>query len=447
MARKQETNILEGEGNNENNFENEAKIREFINLASLKKKEEKVLAINDLVEERIEKADPSLPLPLKAMVMDDYLKVRALTDDENILKAAIDVSFNRIICGYERRVTDEENMPNEAYARLNAMEKIDALFNGEKDPSSEDFKKIAHVTFDLNGLKAVNDYNGHDAKKGDMYLAMAVKAISSPEAIKYAEENGIIFQPEKITRDGGDEFSIIITSEKAITEDVLAGFIDTIQDSLKNNENVSKILDFNSPNVLAHHLDMKVAEVVSEINKTSLEDFKKAHGIPPNYKYEGAMSGGAVTLYEALTDERFDKKNKVSAGDQYPYMLQKMMGAMFSLSSKQMDEDKEEYKEGLETVNAEELKKELTERGVKNKDYSSGDLEEEVSHRHFLSEVYSRTDKEKKLTRENFELRKENKELEERLKLKDVQLSIAKEIISSGKTKEGLELLEKIMKI
>jgi hypothetical protein len=191
--------------------ENSFQVQECINLASLRKKTEKEIKVSELIDKRVEDSIPPLPAPLKAMIMEDYLRIKDLTDDEEILIAAVEVSYRRIICGYERRVTDEEKMPNEAYARLNAMEKIDALFAKEKDPDPEDFKKIAHVTFDLNGLKAVNDYNSHDNKKGDMYLLLAAKAISSPEAIRYAKEHEINFEPEKVTRDGGDEFSTIIT--------------------------------------------------------------------------------------------------------------------------------------------------------------------------------------------------------------------------------------------
>jgi hypothetical protein len=272
-------------------------VQEYINIASLKKKTEKEIKVSELIDKRAENSIPPLPAPLKAMIMDDYLKIKELTDDEEVLMAAVEVSYRRIICGYERRVTDEEKMPNEAYARLNATEKITAIFERGKDPEPEDFKKIAHVTFDLNGLKAVNDYNSHDNKKGDMYLLLAAKAISSPAAIEYAKENGINFEPEKVTRDGGDEFSTIITSDKPLTKEILEGFILTVQSALWDNPDIAKLLDFNNPEVLAHHAGVPVSEI------GDITEFKKKHGIPPNYKYRGAMSGGAVTLYDALASK------------------------------------------------------------------------------------------------------------------------------------------------
>lgn len=419
----------------EENFQ----VREFINLASIKKKTERGTKVSELIDQRAENSIPPLPEPLKAMIMDDYLKIRALTDDENVLMAAVEVSYKRIICGYERRVTDNEKMPNEAYARLNAMEKIDALFCKEKDPNPEDFKKIAYATFDLNGLKAVNDYNSHDNKKGDMYLLLAAKAISSSDAIEYAEKNGINFEPGKVTRDGGDEFSAIITSDKPLTKEVLEGFVLAVQASLWNNPDIAKLLDFNNPEVLAHHTGVPVSEIGNDI-----EGFKLSHGIPSNYKYHGAMSGGAVTLHDALANKDIDEKNKINSADQYPQMLQKIMGAMFSLGGKKMDSDKKRFKEGLASVTAEEVIKEFAAKGIKVSKEQAG---EEALHRRTLAEVYSRTDAEKELTQKNAKLEAEICELKEKKEYLSAQISMVNEILKSAIGENNWELVKNAQKL
>jgi hypothetical protein len=423
------------------NFE-AAAVQEVINVAAVKRRTEKKIKISELIDQRVEDAIPPLPAPLKAMIMEDYLRFKELTDDEEVLTAAIEVSYQRIICGYERRITDEEKVPNEAYARLNAMEKIDALFGGEKDPAPEDLKKVAHVTFDLNGLKAVNDYNDHDNKKGDIYLLLAVKAISSPAAVEYARKNGINFEPEKVTRDGGDEFSAIVTSGKPLTKEVLEGFILTIQAALWENDDVAKILDFNNPNVLANHAGVPVANIGSKF-AGDIERFKEAYGIPLKYKYRGAMSGGAITLYDALVDEKFDEKNKINAGDQYPYMLQKMMGAMFSISGKKMDSDKKRFKRGLAGAAADDIIAEFSQKGSEHIEISRLQAQEEASHRRFLAEVYSRTDVEKELMRENFQLRKENREFKDKQELIKSEISLAAGILDKAEKEEDWKLVKK----
>lgn len=414
--------------------ENGFQVREFINLATIKKKTEKGIKVSEIIDERVEKSIPPLPEPLKAMIMEDYLRIKELTDDEEVLLAAVEVSYRRIICGYERRVTDDEKMPNEAYARLNAMEKIDALFNQEKDPAPEDFKRIAHVTFDLNGLKAVNDYNSHDNKKGDMYLLLAAKSISSPRVIKYAEENGIRFEPNRVTRDGGDEFSAIITSDSELTKEKLEGFILTVQASLWDNPDIAKLLDFDNPEVLAHHTGAPVSEI------RNIDEFKKAHSIPLNYKYHGAMSGGAVTLYDALANKDLDEKNKTSLNDQYPQMLQKMMGAMFSLSGKKMDTDKKRFKDGLATITTDMIIKEFSDKGI---EISKEQAEEEASHRRTLAEVYSRTDVEKELTQKNAKLEIEKNGLKEKNEYILTQVSMISGVLSNAIRDKNWELVEK----
>ncbi|HTW96131.1 MAG TPA: hypothetical protein VMD74_00535 [Candidatus Methylomirabilis sp.] len=422
----------------ENVFEKEEEVREIITAAFHKKKEESVSLIANLVEKRVEKANPPLPEPLKAMIMADYEMAKAVTNDEKVLKAVVEVSFRRVICGYERRITDQDKVPNEAYARLNAIEKIDSLFGQEKEPAPEDFKKVAHVTFDLNGLKAVNDYNGHDTKKGDEYLFAAVQAIVSDSVKKYAKDNGIFFEPERVTRDGGDEFSIIITSENVLTKKVLEGFILAAQTDLWENSKVGEeILNFDNSNVLGHHLDMPAAEVEAEIKSSGLENFKKAHGIPPKYKYHGAMSGGAITLYDALTDKEADEKNKVNPEDQYPYMLQKMMGTMFSISSKRMDVDKKKFKKGLAAITPKKILEEFAERGFK---LSPEQAEVEVANRHMLAEVYSRTDTEKELAQRNAKLEKE-------LEVQKAQISLIIGVIEEAEEKKDWELIAKATKL
>ncbi len=385
--------------------EKEVILRETLNLTSVSRKKEGEAQIDSLVEDRCK----DLPKPLRGMLMDDLNSMKEVTKDKKTLKRSIDISYKRIMAGYERKLSGTEMIPNEAYAMVNAMDKVDALF-GDKEPTAEDLKKVARVSFDLNGLKAVNDLNGGDHKKGDAYLAMAVDAIKSPEVIAYAKEKGLVFEPEKVTRDGGDEFGVIISSDQPLKQEDLDGFVNIVQDVFWDNDDFAKILDFNNPNVLAHFAGTDISEIDNKFGG-DLTAFKKDKGIPLYYKYHGAMPGGAATLYDGLVDSQFDPKGKVKITDSYHRMLQKVIGAMFSSSDRAMDKNKRAFKEALSSY--------------------AGEDEDNMR---FLAKVYSRTDKERELSGEVESLRRSLSKAESsQIAIKDL-----KEMIAAGASPETL---------
>lgn len=423
-------------------FEKDSFVREAINLASVRRAKEEGMNINELVET----VTSDLPSPLKAMVMEDYLLVKEVTDKEDILKKVVDISYNRIMAGYERRIAGEERIPNEAYAMMDAMEKIDSLFDG-KEPTVEDFKKIARVSLDLNGLKAVNDLNSGDHNKGDLYLQMAVLAIKAPAVIERAKELGINFEPERVTRDGGDEFGVIITSEQPLTEEALDDFSRTIQSALWDNKEVAKILDFNNPNVLANFLSMDSRAVVLEIENKfdgKVEEFKKAHDIPAGYEYRGAISAAAATLYDSMTDKDFEKKNTIISKDRYPRMIQKMMGATRSSSDHKMDENKKNFKGNLPDTTADDIKKEMIAAGIDIGEIDQEVFENEAANRRFLAEVYSRTDTEKGLRKEVSSLKIELEVVNTGKERMRHLVDLALELIDGGEVQEGAAILRRI---
>jgi GGDEF domain-containing protein len=453
-------------------FEREAKIRETINLISLKRNEEKKIEINELVKELA----GELPLPLQEMIMGDHNSIKELIEDkhdlikaagkeltseeveadENILRKATELSFTRLIAGYETKLTDKESIPNAAYAMVNAMEKIGAIFEKE-EIAEDDFKKIARVSFDVNGLKAVNDLNGGDHKKGDVYLALAAKAIRSDRAIKYAQENGINFEPERVTRDGGDEFSIIVTSETAFNKnekgdcEVLSGFISEIQESFWNDADVPRVLDFESPSVLASYAKTSVAEIKEKFGG-NVAAFKEAYNIPKDYKYHGALAGGAATIHDSLMDKKFEDKNAVGMRDKYKRMLQKTIGAMFSSSDREMNTDKEEFKQGLVSETADKIIDRIVESGVlKREDIPRDSAEAEALSKRFLAKVYSRTDKEKELVEKVDILGMENSELKSKMEKIKTQIDLITATLDNaisennwGMVKKASELLKNI---
>ena len=88
--------------------------------------------------------------------------------------------------------------------------------------SDESVKKSAGVIFaDINGLKAVNDLEGHNA--GDILLKNAANILRE------------VFDEQEIFRAGGDEFSMIVTD---VTEEELAEKIERIRKLCRASGNV-----------------------------------------------------------------------------------------------------------------------------------------------------------------------------------------------------------------
>ncbi len=95
---------------------------------------------------------------------------------------------------------------------------VDALSCGEAGAG----QSVGVVFADLNGLKYVNDREGHP--KGDELLRNAAKALQD------------VFERETIFRAGGDEFTMILTD---ITEEELEAKVAELKDAMKHYEKVS----------------------------------------------------------------------------------------------------------------------------------------------------------------------------------------------------------------
>ena len=94
---------------------------------------------------------------------------------------------------------------------------VDKLSNQDK----EEGKSIGVVFADLNGLKTVNDEQGHNA--GDALLKDAAKALEE------------VFPADAIFRAGGDEFTVILLG---VTEEELNEKVDQFREACKKYNNV-----------------------------------------------------------------------------------------------------------------------------------------------------------------------------------------------------------------
>lgn len=106
---------------------------------------------------------------------------------------------------------------------------------------------------DLNGLKLINDKEGHDA--GDALLKRAAHALCE------------VFDPEYIYRAGGDEFSIIVPG---LEEDDIAKYIAKVREVSKNYEAVSLAL---GGSIARKQTD--IHQALREADKKMYEDKRK----------------------------------------------------------------------------------------------------------------------------------------------------------------------------
>jgi GGDEF domain-containing protein len=321
-----------------------------------------------------------LPLELKEEAIKKINRLRKYGLNETSLMIEAAVMAKEIREQYcDKRF--EPGMLNKSFAKIKVEQMVDNLFrDGKKSKAGlkmEDLKRVARVSIDLNGLKAVNDLT-HNHEKGDKFLRLAASALRQENIKTFLETNGIKFY---VTADGGDEFALILKGEEEITEKILEELIEMINNNLGENKEAEEILDFNNETVLRSFSGITKEDWAGkndEEKKNMLEKAKEQ--IPSEFKFRATASMGAATLYESF--ENF----KIKDGDNYERILEKLMGGLFAQSDKKSQENKEMYKK--------ELRK--------------SDNRED----NFLSEIYSRTEAERGLVRENAELKKAIKELE-----------------------------------
>ncbi len=100
---------------------------------------------------------------------------------------------------------------------------VDSLCAGKRAKG----KSVGVAFADLNGLKTVNDEEGHEA--GDALLKRAAAALRS------------VFGDDEIFRAGGDEFSVIVTDT---TEEELAKKVEQLRENSKEYDKVSFAIGF-----------------------------------------------------------------------------------------------------------------------------------------------------------------------------------------------------------
>ncbi|MCR4787109.1 MAG: EAL domain-containing protein [Lachnospiraceae bacterium] len=114
------------------------------------------------------------------------------------------------------RILSSKDMLTGVMNRNEMNNYVDSLCRGEKENES-----VGVIFADLNGLKAVNDLEGHNA--GDLLLKNAASVLKE------------VFDEKEIFRAGGDEFSIIVTG---IDQDGLDAKIEKIRTCCEKYDNL-----------------------------------------------------------------------------------------------------------------------------------------------------------------------------------------------------------------
>ncbi|MFA5997611.1 MAG: hypothetical protein WC791_03960 [Candidatus Paceibacterota bacterium] len=300
-------------------------------------------------------------------------------------RAANDVAFRELFLREAQRTwsqytVERFGMPSKMFAKEEVKHAIDNLLS--REPALESLKKIARISIDLNGLKAVNDLNRGDHTKGDVFLEIVARTIKSEKMVSEFKSRGISLVP---TSDGGDEFGVIVVSEKALDTGTLEEIMKNINAELLSEDTTRElrnVLDFNNEIVASAFAGVTPEEWAKKSAEEREEEIRKA-GIPRDFAFKAHASMGAATLYDAFSTMK-GEKHEIEKGDSYERILDKLMGGVFTKSDTLMQENKETFKKEIQ--------------------------ESENPNEKFLSMVYSRNEAERELSRE---LDKKNHELKE----------------------------------
>jgi len=114
------------------------------------------------IDELVNKEVFDLPEEIKNRITRDFNIFKDHLDSKEIKKTLITVLTNKDRQSFIMNIGEGEDaveIPNKSFSNYVFTQNMDEILREEK-VSLEDFKKIARVSFDFNGLKVVNDIGG-----------------------------------------------------------------------------------------------------------------------------------------------------------------------------------------------------------------------------------------------------------------------------------------------
>jgi hypothetical protein len=373
--------LSENGGESENSrIEKEKQVQASLDIIVSKHRNRKKLSLNETVES----VCAGQPEAIAAKVMRTCDRVQSWTNKfksygvpEELLqghvKQEVEIEARETQSSY---IDKGIEMPNKELGKLETTRALGEILDNE--PKIDDLKRVARVSFDLNGLKVVNDYSGVYAN-GDLYLKLMKKALENRDIRQWARDNKFSYTA---CREGGDEFSAIIASEIPLTEETLNTFIEKVTDLLENDSEAEKCLNMFDDDTLLrwkHKVpaeegrNLKIAQLraggreISDDYKFSPEEKIDADrlgeewkakalveyrkDVPPDFKFKGRVAASAATVYDGLMDDRNKEKRIINEDDNYEDALMKMKDCPYATGDRDMHDNKVNGKHKMSVSN------------------------------------------------------------------------------------------------
>jgi hypothetical protein len=278
----------------------------------------------------VEKLSAHLPSELKERIQTKIDRLRKTGLSEEDLKNETEFESKEVLEAF----TDDFGMLNKGYEKLVVKDKIDDIFKDK--PKVDDLKKIARISWDLNGLRAVNNLNGGKHANGDRYIGIAVEVLNDPSIRALAKKFGMEISA---IHESGDEFAATVISGGPIEPgskeaEYLNQLKEIIHDKIFRHSSAQEILNVEDPIVKAN-LTAPMNKAIADCRENNVKPVFRAW-----------MSGDIATLYEALMGE-ISEKNRLADSDDYQKTLGKLMGVLIDASDSRMKEKKKADKLGL----------------------------------------------------------------------------------------------------
>ncbi|MFH1046972.1 MAG: hypothetical protein V1738_01615 [Patescibacteria group bacterium] len=244
-----------------------------------------------------------------------------------------------------------EHMMKDSFGKLKCMEWLQGMFaDGQIQPA--DLRKVARLSFDANGLKAVNDLSGsHD--KGDAYLRKVAEIFRNKDsrARQMLTDLGVDENNFLPLLGGGDEYSVLVRSDREFSADELNEVVKQFELEIRDIDGIDELVDLqNDLDVRLRFMGLTRAEFDLLDQTGQAEVLERAdRTIPKDFKMWASASGGVATLADGLVDAANDNREvKRLTGDEDSHiLLAKIMGGLWDASDKRAEHNKKEYKEAL----------------------------------------------------------------------------------------------------
>jgi GGDEF domain-containing protein len=317
----------------------------LLELCKLKAAEkEKDILYEEMVNE--------LPDEMRKSVLENIDRFRGYGLSDEQLREEVRIRVEEIKSSYIDKRFDS---PNQSYMRLEIEKRIDQVVS--EDPREDETNGIGMLSFDVNGLKAVNDIAGHSA--GNEYLKRIAKIFKSGEITKkMLSQNIEVF----FASSGGDEFSILLSGKQNLSDTTgRPGEKIKLEEILSDYEKEIASLDCSD---------------LVDMSRDGIKEKFAGISVPEDFKFHASASGGHSTFKEILADYLAHEQ----PGRGYREALLVLMGKMIDNSDKRGKQRKDEFKERMSSGteqerfhrlllyrNSEAMKLELENQKLKNK--------------------------------------------------------------------------------